>query len=111
MYVDAFDPDDATEVADGVHLAQLSTGETMSVQGFRIEPGARVPEHSHRHEQSGTIHAGTLTFLVDGDRLAVRPGDSYVVPGGEPHGAVNEGDEVVEGIDVFSPPRPDPDWA
>lgn len=111
MHVDAFDSDDATEVADGVFLQQLAVGEKLSVQGFRIEPGAAVPEHSHPQEQSGTIHAGTLTFVRDGDHRTVGPGESYVIPGGEPHAAVNEGDEAVTGIDVFSPPRPDPDWA
>ncbi|MFB6073612.1 MAG: cupin domain-containing protein, partial [Haloarculaceae archaeon] len=42
---------ETVEAAEGVHLTQLAVGERMSVQHFHIEPGARVPEHDHRHEQ------------------------------------------------------------
>jgi quercetin dioxygenase-like cupin family protein len=101
---------DATEAVAGVHLAQLAAGSETSVQHFRIDPGAVVPEHSHPHEQAGYITAGELTFLVDGEELVVSPGDSYVIPGDEPHGAENRGDVAVEGVDIFSPPRTNPDW-
>jgi quercetin dioxygenase-like cupin family protein len=101
---------DPTEAVDGVHLAQLAAGSAMSVQHFRIDPGAVVPEHSHPHEQTGYITAGELTFLVDGEELVVSPGDSYAIPADEPHGAENRGDTAVEGVDVFSPPRTNPDW-
>ncbi|QLG63116.1 cupin domain-containing protein [Halorarum salinum] len=104
--------DDDVEALPGVHLAQLAAGEEMSVQHFTIEPGAEVPIHSHPHEQSGYIAEGTLTFLLeDGEELACEAGDSYDLAGGETHGAVNRGDETVRGVDVFSPPRRNPDWA
>jgi quercetin dioxygenase-like cupin family protein len=101
---------DAVEAVDGVHLAQLAAGAETSVQHFRIEPGATVPEHSHPHEQTGYLTAGSLTFHVDGEEVTVSPGDAYTIPGGEPHAAENRGDVVAEGVEVFSPPRPDPDW-
>jgi len=101
----------ATEAVPDVHLSRLAAGAETSVQGFRIDPGAEVPEHSHPHEQAGVIVSGTLTFLVDGEERPVGPGDTYVIPGDEPHAAANRGEEPVEGYDVFSPPRTDPDWA
>ncbi|MFC7068068.1 cupin domain-containing protein [Halobaculum lipolyticum] len=105
------DPAGDTEAVPGVHLAQLATGDEMSVQHFTIEPGAEVPSHDHHHEQAGYITAGTLTFvLADGEEVVCETGDSYVLAGEEVHGAENRGEEVVEGIDVFSPPRPNPDW-
>lgn len=105
-------PDGDVEALPGVHLAQLATGTEMSVQHFTIEPGAEVPSHSHPHEQSGYITEGTLTFLLDdGAEVACEAGDSYVLAGGETHAAVNRGDVTVRGVDVFSPPRADPDWA
>ena len=88
---------DVVEAVPDVHLAQLAGGESMSVQHFRIDPGATVPEHSHHHEQAGFVYRGELTFvLADGEEV---------------HGAENRGDEPVEGVDIFSPPRPNPDWA
>ncbi|USZ67316.1 cupin domain-containing protein [Halorussus salilacus] len=101
---------ESTEAVEGVHLSLLAGGEEMNVQHFSIEPGAEVPEHSHHHEQTGYITGGTLTFLVDGEEFEVGEGDSYVLEGDEPHAAENRGDVPVTGIDVFSPPRDDPDW-
>ncbi|WP_313691080.1 cupin domain-containing protein [Halorarum halobium] len=105
-------PDEDVEAVAGVHLSQLAAGEEMNVQHFTIDPGAEVPSHSHPHEQSGIITAGTLTFrLDDGETVTCEAGDSYVLAGGETHGVVNDGEEPVTGVDVFSPPRTDPDWA
>lgn len=104
--------DDFVEAVDGVDLAVGASGEKTSVQYFTIQQGAEVPEHSHHHEQAGLITAGVLTFVLeDGDEVKVGPGESYVFDGDEVHAAVNESDEIVTGIDVFSPPRTDPDWA
>lgn len=110
--MDTTDPSDRepTEVIDGVHLAQLAAGERMSVQHFRIEPGATVPEHDHPHEQTGFIYGGELTFLVDGEEFVVGEGGSYAIPGDEPHAAENRGETTVLGVDVFSPPRLDVPW-
>ena len=101
---------ETVEVVDGVHLTQLCVGSEMSAQHFHIEPGATVPEHSHEHEQVGEVTRGTLTFVVDGEEHVVAAGESYVIPGDEPHSAENRQDEPVQGIDVFSPPRSNPDW-
>jgi len=110
MEVNSFDEAETTEAVPGVHLALLAGGEQMNVQGFAIEPGATVPEHAHPHEQTGHVSEGTLTFVVDGTEFEVGPGDTYAVPGGEPHAAENRGEEPVRGVDVFSPPRTDPSW-
>ncbi|WP_435333642.1 cupin domain-containing protein [Haloarchaeobius sp. TZWWS8] len=101
---------DSVEAVEGVHLSQLAGGDRMTVQHFVIEPGATVPEHSHHHEQAGFVYEGTLTFLVGDEELPVAAGDSYSLPGDEPHAAENRGDVPVRGIDVFSPPRENPDW-
>ncbi|AGB33240.1 cupin [Natrinema pellirubrum DSM 15624] len=104
------------EAADGVHLALLAGTDSMNVQHFEIEPGAVVEEHSHPHEQTGYICSGELTFLVGGDdrdgrtEIVCGPGDSYAIPGDQPHAAENRSDEVVRGVDIFSPPRKDPSW-
>jgi len=99
-----------TEVEPGVHLAQLVAGEEMSVQHVRMEPGATVPKHSHHHEQVGYIYAGELTFLLAGGEVLVGPDEGYSLASEEVHGAENRGEETVLAVDVFSPPRPNPDW-
>jgi quercetin dioxygenase-like cupin family protein len=101
---------DETEVVPGTHLAQLVAGERMSVQGYRIEPGATVPEHSHPHEQGGFAAAGEAIFRMDGEEHRVTAGDAYVIPGGTPHAVESVGEVAFEGVDVFSPPRENPDW-
>lgn len=99
------------EVVDGVHLTQLVAGEQMSVQHFHVESGASIPRHTHHHEQVGYIARGTFTFALDGEEHVIHPGESYVVPGDRPHAAENRADVPVDGVDVFSPPRENPDWA
>ncbi|MFQ3319850.1 MAG: quercetin dioxygenase-like cupin family protein [Natronomonas sp.] len=102
---------ETVEAVDAVHLTQLATGERTSIQSFDIEPGATVPEHSHPHEQTGFVYEGELTFIVDGEEITVGAGESFTIPGEEPHAAENRGDVAVRGVDIFAPPRPDPDWA
>ncbi|OYR46408.1 cupin domain-containing protein [Halorubrum sp. Hd13] len=101
---------EAVEAVDDVFLTQGAVGEDTSIQRFVIDPGAEVPEHDHPHEQIGAVTEGALTFVVDGEELVVEAGDTYSIPGGEPHGARNDGDETVVGYDIFSPPRANPDW-
>ncbi|QCS43802.1 cupin domain-containing protein [Natrinema versiforme] len=118
---------ESSEAADGVHLALLAGTESMNVQHFEIEPGATVDEHSHPHDQTGYITQGELTFLTDsderssssnrnsstsddGEEIVCGPGDSYAIPGDQPHAAENRGDETVRGVDIFSPPRENPSW-
>ncbi len=100
----------AVEAMDGVYLTQLAIGEEMSIQHLRMDPGARIPEHDHPHEQVGFVYRGTQTFLLASGELPVGEGESYAIPGGEAHAVENRGDTVLEAIDIFSPPRPDPDW-
>lgn len=113
---------DTTEAVDGVHLGSLVAGDQMSLQHFTIEPGKVVPSHSHHHEQTGYLIQGTLRFVIgetDGDpiteasdtrEIVISAGDSYVIPPNEAHGVYNDGEVPAEGIDVFAPPRTDPDW-
>ena len=99
-----------TEVEPGVYLAQLVAGDEMSIQHVRMEPGACVPKHSHHHEQVGFIYEGEITFLLESGEVTVGDGGSYRLESHETHGAKNRGDETILAIDVFSPPRPNPDW-
>jgi len=106
------DPDETHEALEGVNLQQLATGERMSVQYWEIEAGHVVPKHEHEHEQAGYIIKGTAAFLIgeDGEEYVFTPGDSYDIPSYTPHEVENRGDDTIVGLDIFSPPRGDPDW-
>jgi len=110
MDIVSHEADGDVEAVPGVALAQLAVGDRMSVQHFDIDAGSAVPEHSHEHEQSGFLVEGELVFVVDGDERVVTAGDAYVLPSEEPHAVENRGDVPGRGVDVFSPPRTDPDW-
>lgn len=102
---------DTVEVIDGVHLTQLAAGDRMSIQHVRMEPGAVVPAHDHHHEQIGFTYQGAVTFvLADGREVDVGVGESYALEGGEIHGAENRGEIDALCVDIFGPPRPNPDW-
>ena len=101
---------DPSEAAADVHLALLAGTDSMNVQHFEIGPDAVVEEHSHPHEQTGFLYEGELTFLTDGEEIDCGPGDSYAIPGGQPHSVENRGDVTARGVDIFSPPRENPNW-
>ncbi len=99
------------EVSEGVYLADLATGENACMKHWRVDPGATLPVHSHEHEQIGYVISGRLVAIVEGEECTLDPGDSYVFPSGEDHGAENRWDVPATGIGVLSPPRTEPDWA
>jgi mannose-6-phosphate isomerase-like protein (cupin superfamily) len=101
---------ETVEAVEGVHLTPLAVGEEMSVQHVHVESDAVVPEHSHHHEQVGYVLSGSGVFVVDGERFHVSSGDSYALASNEPHSVENASEEPLEAIDVFAPPRADPDW-
>ena len=98
-------------VDDGFRLAELAAGNRTSILHYTIEPGVEVPRHQHEHEQLGYVFAGKLTFILDnGTEITAGSNDSYAIDANEAHAAANRGDETVLGIDIFSPPRTNPDW-
>jgi quercetin dioxygenase-like cupin family protein len=83
-----------------------AAGERMMLSLVQMEPGARVEEHSHPHEQMGLLLEGELTFTIGGETRVVRPGDMWRIPGGVPHHAV-AGPAGARALDVFHPVRDD----
>jgi quercetin dioxygenase-like cupin family protein len=92
-------------LAEGV-TAQPVFGEGAMLNLVELAPDARVPRHSHPHEQLGVVLRGELTLeTVDGEH-ALRPMDAYALPGEIEHGAV-AGPEGALVLDVFRPIRED----
>ncbi len=86
--------------------AHAVSGEKVQFGLIDMAPDVTVQEHSHPNEQLGFILKGTFTFTIGGERRELKPGDTYVIPGGVPHSGT-AGPEGAVAIDIFSPPRAD----
>ena len=67
----------------------------------KLEKGAVIPPHGHPHEQTGYLISGQMEFVVDGENIIAKPGDSWNIPGDVEHSATAIDETVV--IEVFSP--------
>ncbi len=93
----------AVEMFPGVTRRALNSGERTTVIEVTIAAGAVVPSHTHPHEQIGYVAKGRVRFDVAGEVRELSTGDSYLIPGGNPHEVTALEDAIC--IDVFSPPR------
>ena len=91
--------------AEGVEMRVIH-GDKMTMVFFSLAPGAEIHEHSHPHEQMGTLLAGKIALVVDGEKKIMEQGIAYHVPSNAVHGGrcLESPSEVLE---VFSPPRED----
>src|SRR5438445_631298 len=72
------------EIAKGVRIKPLA-GDHVMLNYVEFVPAATVPAHSHHHEQLGLIIEGELEMEIGSERRTLRPGDTYVIPGGIRH--------------------------
>jgi len=93
------------ELAPGVRMQPLF-GEGAMLNLLEFDPGARVPEHDHPHEQLGMVLEGDLVLRVGGVEHRLRPGSAYQIPGQVPHAAWTESGRC-RVLDVFHPVRED----
>jgi quercetin dioxygenase-like cupin family protein len=80
-------------------------GQHTLLAEFKLAQGAVVPLHQHPQEQTGYLVSGHLVLTIAGIDHDVRPGDSWMIPGGMEHGARVPEDSVA--VEVFSPVRAD----
>ena len=91
------------QLAEGV-IANVFAGEKMTVSVVELAPSAVSPAPNHPEEQWGFLIAGSITRILDDEKVEMQPGDFWRTPGGVPHGLVT-GPEGATVIDVFAPPR------
>ena len=96
---------DTKQPAEGVEI-RVIPGERMTMAFFYLEPGAKIPEHAHPHEQIGTVLKGSIELVIGEEKRVVEPGCAYRVPPNVPHSGVC-GESSSEVLEVFSPPRED----
>jgi len=85
--------------------ARFVHGETMTVAYWRFEPGVRLPEHAHPHEQVTNVIEGEFDLTVEGETRRLRSGSVVVIPPDAQHSGRAVTDCRI--IDVFHPVRED----
>jgi quercetin dioxygenase-like cupin family protein len=92
-------------LAEGVEI-RLISGDKLTMAFYSLDPEAVIPEHSHPHEQIGTVIKGNLELQIGGEKRVVDQGSAYIVPSNVKHsGRCLE--SPTELIETFSPPRED----
>ena len=92
------------EIAPGVSARFVHTP-GMTIARVEIQRDARLPSHSHPHEQVTTILSGELELTVGLDTRVLRAGMVAFIPGGVVHSA--HARSACEVLDVFHPVRED----
>jgi quercetin dioxygenase-like cupin family protein len=83
-------PWDRPHAPDAASVAARLRGEGVEPYAWSNGPGDRYGEHDHPYAKLLMCAAGSITFLVGADAVAVtlEPGDGFVLPAGTPHAAV-----------------------
>ncbi|MBX2838220.1 MAG: cupin domain-containing protein [Gammaproteobacteria bacterium] len=90
----------------GVTRQVLADHPDLMVVAFNFnEEGAEGKLHNHPHIQSTFVKSGHFEFSVDGKKMKVGPGDSFVIPTNAEHGCVCLEPGTL--IDCFTPRRDD----
>jgi len=92
------------EIVPGL-FGRFVHGETMTLSFVDIQPGARLPEHSHPHEQITYLIEGELEMVIGGEKMLLTPGMVHVIPSNVPHSAIAR--TFVKVLDAFSTVRED----
>jgi quercetin dioxygenase-like cupin family protein len=103
MYFCDIEKREAKEVVPGIRMKTF-WGDEMLLSVVELDAGAILPNHSHPHEQSGTVISGTLRLTIAGETRILQPGDAYIIQGGVEHSAV-AGPTLTKVVDIFSPVR------
>lgn len=93
------------EAGQGVHIRTF-WGNKMLLSIVDLTANSVAPLHNHPHEQVGTIVSGKFEMTIGGETRWLKPGDTYIVPGGVEHGG-RAGDIPTRVMDIFSPVRED----
>ena len=89
---------------DGIRR-RIVTGEKAMLGLLFFPKGAKVPTHTHESEQITNVLSGALKFVINGEEIIVRTGETLVIPSNVEHSA--EALEETDEIDTFSPIRAD----
>src|SRR3954447_1363781 len=81
------------------------TENSLDMFRMTVQPNARMPVPHYHESWDETVYGlnGTLTFRVDGQDIAVGPGQSLFIKRGIVHGFTNETREPATCLSVLTP--------
>lgn len=82
------------------------TGSDLQLCMIKLLPG-QTNGHSHVEEQLGYILSGRVVIEIGNDEKELGPGDGYLVPPHVYHSFRVLGEEALEYLEVFCPPKSD----
>ncbi|HUJ42376.1 MAG TPA: cupin domain-containing protein [Opitutaceae bacterium] len=89
----------------GIQRKTAVEGPRTQLVEFTLVQGAVIPLHAHPQEQTGYLVSGHMILTIAQVDHPMRPGDSWMIPGGVEHSAKILEDSVA--IEVFAPARED----
>ncbi len=92
------------EIVPGCH-ARMVHSDNMTLTYWSLDLGAIIPNHSHPHEQVGSVISGAIEITLGGETKIVGPGEVVAVPSNVEHSVKTLEPAYV--IDVFYPIRED----
>ena len=92
------------EVVTGL-FAKIVHTDNMSVIRWRILKDAKLPEHSHPHEQVTLVLKGELLLTVHNKEYLLKEGDFFPIKSNLLHSG--EAKSECDVIDLFNPVRED----
>jgi quercetin dioxygenase-like cupin family protein len=77
-------------------------GREAVVARVELDKGATAGRHSHPGDEIGYVMEGEADLVVDGeDPRRIKAGESYIIPAGTVHDAVNAGAGTLKLVGVF----------
>lgn len=77
-------------------------GREAVVARVELDKGATAGRHSHPGDEIGYVMEGEADLIVDGeDPRRIKAGESYIIPAGTVHDAVNAGPGTLKLVGVF----------
>lgn len=73
------------EMFPGVVRRTLVSGDRQTLVRIDLAHDAEVPEHTHPHEQAGTVITGRILLRIGDEVQELDEGASYLIPGDAPH--------------------------
>ncbi len=110
-YIVRFSAAEIYPLADGTRFCDLFAGRFGSVGicgGYgEFEPGAALPCHVHRYDESITIVSGEAVCQVAGRQYTLAGCDTAFVPEGRPHRFLNRSGNLMSMIWVYAGSEPE----